>query len=203
MAHLPDGILSAPVLVTGAVVSVAGCTYALRRLAPERIPEVAVLSAVFFVAALVHFPVGPGSVHLILNGLAGVVLGWAAFPAIVVGVFLQAVMFGFGGLIALGCNIMTMAVPAVLSGLLFEAVRRRWAHAPGLVTLAAGVAGAFGVLATALMVALMLAASGREFELAARLVVLAHVPVMVIEGLFTAAVVGLIVKVRPGFFENH
>ena len=96
MAHIPDGVLSAPVLITGAVVTVGALAVALRRLDYERIPQAAVLSAAFFVASLVSVPVGPSSVHLLLNGLMGLVLGWAAVPAILVALVLQAVFFGFG-----------------------------------------------------------------------------------------------------------
>ena len=200
MAHIPDGVLTVPVLAAGAAVAAAGCAYGLKRLDAERIPQVAVLSSVFFVAALVHFPVGPSSVHLILNGLIGVALGWAAFPAIVVAALLQAVLFGFGGLVVLGVNVMNMAVPAVLCGLLFDALRHRdggrWAVP------AAGAAGGLGVLLTALAVALSLASSGREFVPAAKLVLLAHLPVMVIEGFFTAAAIGLVLRVKPEFLDR-
>lgn len=200
MAHIPDGVLTVPVLAAGAAVAAAGCAYGLKRLDVERIPQAAVLSSVFFVASLVHFPVGPSSVHLILNGLAGVALGWAAFPAIVVALLLQAVLFGFGGLVVLGVNVMNMAVPAVMCGLLFDAVRHRaggrWAVP------AAGAAGALGVLLTALAVALSLALSGREFVPAAKLVLLTHLPVMVIEGFFTAAAVGLVLRVKPEFLDR-
>lgn len=195
MAHIPDGVLSAPVLVVGAAVSLAGCVYGLRRLEAERIPQVAVLSAVLFVAALVHFPVGPSSVHLILNGLTGIVLGWAAFPAILVALLLQAVLFGFGGLIVLGVNVANMALPAVLCGALFFAVARS-GHRRRTI-MAAGLAGGLGVVLTALLVALALALSGREFVAAAKLVVFAHIPVAVIEVVFSAAVIGLLLRVKP------
>lgn len=195
MAHIPDGVLSVPVLAAGAAVTLAGCAWGLRRLEAERIPQTAVLAAVFFVAALVHFPVGPASVHLILNGLTGIALGPAAFPAILVALLLQALLFGFGGLVTLGVNVAVMALPALLCGLGFGWLHRRgggrWSVA------AAALAGALGVLGTALLVALALAASGREFLPAARLVVLAHLPVMLIEGFFTAAAVGLVLRVRP------
>ncbi|MBB5047416.1 cobalt/nickel transport system permease protein [Rhodopseudomonas rhenobacensis] len=200
MAHIPDGVLSLPVLAVGAAVAVAGCAYGLRRLDAERIPQVAVLSAVFFVASLVHFPVGPSSVHLILNGLVGVALGWAAFPAILIALLLQAVMFGFGGLVVLGVNVMNMAVPAVICGLAFDIVRQRggerWAVP------AAGIAGVLGVLLTALSVALVLALSGREFLPAAKLVLVAHLPVMIIEGFFTAAAIGLVIRVKPDVLDR-
>jgi cobalt/nickel transport system permease protein len=197
MAHVPDGVLSAPVIVAGAAVSLAGCAYGLRRLEAERIPQVAVLSAVFFVAALVHFPVGPSSVHLILNGLTGIVLGWVAFPAIVVALLLQAVLFGFGGLVVLGVNVANMALPAVLCGALFRAVARSGRRRRTM--MAAGLAGGLGAVLTALLVALALALSGREFATAAKLVVFTHLPVVVIEAVFSAAVIGLLLRVKPEF----
>ena len=88
MAHIPDGVVAVPVLATGALVSAGGLALGLRRLTPERMPRVAVLSAVFFVASLIHLPAGPASVHLMLNGIMGAVLGAAAFPAIVVALVL-------------------------------------------------------------------------------------------------------------------
>ena len=203
MAHIPDGVLSIPVLAAGAAVTVAGCAYGLKRLEAERIPQVGVLSSVFFVASLVHFPVGPSSVHLILNGLTGVALGWAAFPAILVALLLQAVLFGFGGLVVLGVNVMNMAVPAVLCGLLFDAVRRRTGAESRWTMAAAAGAGMLGVLLTALAVALVLGLSGKEFLPAARLVIVAHVPVMVIEGFFTAAAIGLLLRVKPEFLDRN
>ncbi|MBR9973151.1 cobalt transporter CbiM [Magnetospirillum sulfuroxidans] len=194
MAHIPDGIVSVPVLVAGAVVSLGGLGMGLRRLTPERVPKVAVLAALFFVASLVHFPVGLTSVHLLLGGLAGVILGWAAFPAIAVGLILQAVLFGFGGLIVLGVNIANIALPAVLMGLL----GRRFLARP---TLAGIIAGGGAVAATALMVAVCLALSGREFLVGAKLLVFTYVPLMAVEAVFTAAVLGLLVKVKPEALE--
>ena len=199
MAHIPDGVLSLPVLATGAAVTVIGCALGLRQLSHDRIPQTAVLSAVFFVASLVHFPVGPSSVHLILNGLVGVMLGTAAFPAILVALLLQAVMFGFGGLVVLGVNVMNMAIPAVLCGAIFTAVAKH-GHARATV-LTAGLAGAFGVFLTALMVAISLGLSGKEFIDAARLVMFAHIPVMIIEAVFTSAAVALLIRVKPEFLS--
>lgn len=196
MAHIPDGVLSNPVLMAGAAVSLAGVALGLRELDPVKVPKVAVLSAVLFVAALVHFPVGLSSVHLLLNGLAGIVLGPAVFPAMLVALLLQAVLFGFGGLVVLGVNTMTMAVPALVAGSLF---RRLWRNGGSQrrASLLGAVAGGGAVLLTALMVALVLTLSGREFATAARLVVLTHLPVMVIEAAFTAAAVALLARVKP------
>lgn len=200
MAHIPDGVLSIPVLAVGAAVTVAGVAIGLRRLEPDRIPQVAVLSAVFFVASLVHLPAGASSVHLMLNGLMGLALGAAAFPAILVALLLQAVLFGYGGLVVLGVNAMNMALPALLAGLAFRLV---WRSGDGLdgdhrrAAWAAGAAAALAVAATAGLVALSLAASGAEFLPAARLVGITMAPVAVVEAFFTAAAVGLVVRVKP------
>ncbi|MBC7908009.1 MAG: cobalt transporter CbiM [Rhodospirillaceae bacterium] len=195
MAHIPDGILSAPVLAAGMAVSLGGIGLGLRRLAPEAVPKAAVLSAVFFVASLVHLPAGFSSVHLILNGLMGIVLGLAAYPAIVVALLLQAMLFGFGGLVVLGVNAMNMALPALAVGMVFRAVWR-----PGCqrrTALLGAAAGGLAVALTAIMVAASLGLSGREFLPATNLVLLSYVPVMVVEAVFTAAAIGLIARVKP------
>ena len=62
---------------------------------------VAILAAHFFVGSLIHVPVGPSSVHVVLNGLLGMLLGWAAFPSIFVALMLQAILFQYGGITVL------------------------------------------------------------------------------------------------------
>ncbi|MBB4264864.1 cobalt transporter CbiM [Roseospira visakhapatnamensis] len=196
--HIVDGALSNAVVLGGGVLAVGGLALGLRSLTLEKIPVAGVLSATFFVAALVHVPLGPSSVHLIMNGLAGLVLGWAAFPALFVGLLLQAVFFGFGGLTVLGVNTVNIALPAVLVWLL---CRRGVASADTRVAVLTGfVGGALAIVLTAVQVALVLWLSGDEFLPAAKLVVLAHVPVAVIEGLVCAAAVTLIHRVKPELF---
>ena len=120
MAHIPDGVLSAPVLVTGGLVSAGLLAVALPRLREEVLPQAAVLAAAFFIASLMSIPLGPSSVHVLLNGLMGLVLGWAAVPAIVVALGLQAVFFGYGGLLVFGVNAMNLALPAVCCAILLR-----------------------------------------------------------------------------------
>src|SRR5215470_15538216 len=119
MAHLVDGVLAAPVLLGGAVAAAGGLALGCRRLEPERIPQAALLSAAFFAVSLVHVPVGPWGMHPLLNGLLGVLLGWAAFPAIFVALLLQALLFGVGGVTVLGVNTVALAAPAVVVHALF------------------------------------------------------------------------------------
>jgi len=78
------------------------------------------VAAIFFLASLVHVPLGLSNAHLTLNGLVGLVLGWGAIPAIFVALSLQALLFQFGGLTTLGVNTLIMAAPAVLCALAFR-----------------------------------------------------------------------------------
>ena len=198
--HIVDGALSNPVVIGGAVAAVGGIAMGLRNLPLERIPAAGVLSASFFVASLIHVPIGPSSVHLILNGLAGLVLGWAAFPALFVGLLLQAVFFGFGGLTVLGVNALNIALPAVLVGLLFRPLVARGSPMQGAIW--GGIGGGVAIAATTLAVAFSLTLSGDEFILAAQLVFFAHIPVMVIEAVLSGAAIFLARRVKPELFHD-
>jgi len=203
--HIPDGPLSVSavgigILGAGAALAAAGTAWGLRRLDYERVPQVALLSAAFFVASLIHVPLGGASVHLVLNGLMGLVLGWAAFPAILIALTLQAVFFpGLGGFTTLGVNTLVMALPAVASYAMFHRMARSASQTAALV--AGFAAGSLAVLFGAVLLAAVLAAVGKEFERLAQAVLLAHIPVAIVEGLVTSSAVLFLRKVRPELLD--
>jgi cobalt/nickel transport system permease protein len=124
-------VLSPSWLAAGFVLAGLLAVFGAVRIRDEEIPRVAVLSAAFFVASLMHVRVGPTSVHLLLNGLVGVVLGRRAALAIPVGLFLQAALLGHGGLSALGVNSCVQVLPALFAGGLFACLHRvRWVRQP-------------------------------------------------------------------------
>jgi cobalt/nickel transport system permease protein len=195
MAHIPDGVLSAPVLIGGALVGGALLAISLRRLGYERIPQAAVLSAALFVSSLISIPVGPSSVHLLLNGLMGLLLGWSAVPAILVALVLQAVFFGYGGLLVLGINTLNIALPALIVMALFGCrltSRRVWR--PFVI---GALAGAVGVLLTGLMVSLSLALSQEAFLPAAKVILLTYLPLAIAESVVTGSVIAFVWRVSP------
>jgi len=197
--HISEGVLSAPVLVTGALLAAGGVALGLKKMDYEKIPEVAVLSSAFFVASLIHVPIGPSSVHLVLNGLLGVLLGWMVFPSIVVALTLQAVLFQFGGLTSLGVNTVTMATPGVIAYYLFNRPIRKGNK---IVSAVSGfAAGVTGVGIGALLVAVALISTGKSFLGVAKLILFAHIPVMLIEGIITAFCVTFLKKVKPEVLE--
>ncbi len=197
--HIAEGVLAAPVLAAGWAGTIAGLTLGLKKMNSEKIPETALLTAALFVASLVHVPVGPSNSHLVLNGLAGLLLGWAAFPAVFTALALQAVLFQFGGLTTLGVNTLNIAVPAVAAGLLL----RRFLDSPSrqAAAIAAGVGGFLAVIAGALMVAITLSISGESFLNVARVIFIAHIPCAIIEGIVTGSVISFLLRVKPGMIH--
>jgi cobalt/nickel transport system permease protein len=211
--HIPDGILPVSVALGGYAAAGGMTWFSLGRIKKifknprELIPRASLLTAAFFVASLIHIPVPPTSVHLILSGLMGVILGWFAFPAILVGLFFQAVMFQHGGLTTMGINACLMGIPALLAGALFRT--RRYFGADrrvinGLLAfLGSFLAMMLGALAAALLLIYTIPA---QLDVAAERTAIitlagAHLPVALLEGVFTAMVVLFLLRVKPELLE--
>ncbi len=194
--HICDDVLSPELMIGTNVLAVAGVAVGLYKTDYERVPRVGVLASVFFVASLVHINIGPSSVHLLLNGLLGFLLGWSAFPALAAALFLQAILFGFGGVTALGANVLNTAVPALCCFYLFSKPCR-CAKRPFEAAVYGALAGSAGVVLTCAMLALSLYLSNKEAYGAAIVGVTgAHLPVMIIEAVVVGAAAGFLYKVR-------
>ncbi len=192
--HISEGVLSPAVLGGGMTLTAIGVGIGLRKTDYERLTTAAVLASVFFVGSLVHVPLGPGNVHLILNGLLGLFLGWAVFPALLVALSLQAVLFWYGGIAVLGVNVFAMALPALLCHYAFRGLLGR----TKILRLAgAFCCGAFSVAGAALCAALALGFTDEGFWTAAKILFLAHLPIMAVEGCVTALAVAFIAKNCP------
>jgi ABC-type Co2+ transport system permease subunit len=122
--HLSDGVIAGPWLVAGWVLAAGVVAVASWRIGEVEIPRIGVLTAAFFVGSQIHLPLGGVSAHLLLNGLLGVVIGVRAGLAIAVGLLLQALLFGHGGVTALGVNVAVYAPPAMIAGLSCGPLRR-------------------------------------------------------------------------------
>jgi len=192
--HLSEGILSLPILAGGGVVAVLGTAVGLKRLDYDHIIGTALLSSAFFVASLIHVPLGPASVHLVLNGLVGILLGWASVPAIGVALLLQALLFGYGGLTVLGVNIVIMAAPAVLVSLLFGRMVKKSGKQQ---MLGAFLAGATAILLSTILLALAMIGTDSSFIDTAGLLLIAQLPLMLIEGTITMFVLSFLARVQP------
>ena len=211
--HIPDGILPVPVTAAGYAATAVITWYSVRKINQKEnhrqdIPKASLLTAAFFVASWIHIPVPPTSVHLVLNGLLGAVLGYFAFPAILIGLFFQAVMFQHGGLTTLGVNAMIMGLPAIIAHYIFRIRRfgnkesRRktgiFGFLSGAVALGISVAMFVLILMTNIPADLDI---GNE-QAALYTLAIAHLPLIAIEGVITSLLTVFLQRVRPRILDG-
>ena len=211
--HIPDGILPVPVTAAGYAVTAAATWYSVRKINQKEnprkdVPKASLLTAAFFVASWIHIPLPPTSVHLVLNGLLGAVLGYFAFPAILIGLFFQAVMFQHGGLTTLGVNAVVMGVPAIIAHYIFR-LRKLGNQENRTKTAIFGFlsgAAAIGV-SVALFVVILITNIPADMDIATEraaiyTLAIAHLPLMVIEGIITSMLTVFLQRVRPGILDG-
>jgi len=197
--HISEGVLSGQVLAAGAVITIVGTTIGLKKIDYDQMVHVAILASAFFVASLIHVNIGPVSVHLILNGVVGLLLGMAAFPAILTALLLQSLLFQYGGLTALGVNTVIMALPAVLVHYLFLPLVGK---SERLTFIAGFSAGFFSIVFSCLLLGMALWFTDQNFLKTCIAIISAHLPVMVIEGIITGFCVTFLLKVYPEILPN-
>lgn len=193
--HLADGILPLPVLAGGFLTAGVASALAARRLEAVELPRIAVLSSAFFIGSLIHVPLGVTSVHLLLHGLVGVLLGPASFLAIGLGLLFGAILLGHGGLTTLGVNACLLGLPAMGAGWLF-ALAARGRSARARVAWAAALT-ALATLVSVVAAAALLLTAGEQFKEASAFLLTAHLPTLFIEPAVAAAVVSFLQKVKP------
>jgi cobalt/nickel transport system permease protein len=208
--HIPDGILPAQVYVAGYAIA-AGITYGVLRQIhktsdpDEEVPKAALLAAAFFVGSSLNVPIPPASVHLVLNGLLGALLGWYAWPAILIGLLLQALLIGHGGVTTLGVNAVMMGVPSLLSGYLFQLRHRFSDHQKSELGIAifGFLAGALGVgLAALIFFGLIVTTIPANLNQAAETkaltaLMVVHIPLILMEGVFTVLTALFLFRIKP------
>ncbi|MBE7500688.1 MAG: energy-coupling factor ABC transporter permease [Verrucomicrobiales bacterium] len=197
--HLSDGILPVPVLAAGFVVAGALAAWGAAAWRDEETPRVAVFTAAFFAASLLHFKVPPTSVHLLFHGLLGVVLGRRALVALPVGLALQAALLGHGGLSTLGVNASVFGLAALAAHHAFRALTGTGRVTP----FAAGaLAAALGVALSAVAVMGLLWSVGEGFRLVAQYALIAHLPILGVEAVVTGFTVEFLRRVRPALLAG-
>ena len=195
--HIGPQILQPEWAAGGFVVAAVAVLLSLWKVHEREIPRIGVLTAAFFVASSVHLPLGGVSVHLLLNGLTGVILRWRAPLAVAVGLTLQTFLLSHGGPDALGVNFLVQAIPALLAGLTFRPLFRAMpAFAAGVIV--GGATAALTVLLHAVVLYLGVNIEGEEpRKWIAGVSLVAHLPVIVIEAIGVGFACRVLAKAKP------
>lgn len=206
--HMADALISPAVGTAFLAVSAAVGSWSVHRLRrennDERIPLMGVMGAFVFTAQMINFSIpGTGSSgHLGGGLLLAAILGpYGAFLTIAAILTVQALFFGDGGLLALGCNIFNIgffpcfvAWPLIFKPLMGSGASRKrtfWGAVAGAVL--ALQAGAFSVVLQTVL-------SGRTelpFGTFTLLMQPIHLAIGLVEGLVTAAIVLFMLEHRP------
>lgn len=160
--HIPDGYLSPQTCAVAFAVAVPAIAVAsakvVRQVRGRAIPRLALLSAFSFLVMMFNLPVPGGTTaHAVGSVLIAVTAGLpAAVVATAVALLFQALVFGDGGLLAYGANVVNMALIMPLVGLaVFRAVAGRSASLPRR-AVAAALGGYAGIVAAGLSVGVQL-----------------------------------------------
>lgn len=212
--HVLDGILSPEVCLGCGVISAAAVGYSLRRmrqdLGERTVPYTGMTAALIFAAQMVNFPlfVVPVSGHLIGGVLAAVLLGpWAGCVALTLVLVVQSLLFGDGGLLSLGVNVLNMAViGAWLGGAIYAGMRRILGSSSSAVVTSAVCAAYLSVLAAAVCFCVEFGLSHRtaEFDLSRAFgwMIVFHAAIGVGEGIITGLIVRFLLVRRPEMLNS-
>ncbi len=181
--HTPDGFITSWICVLMLALSALPVLVALKRLERSRIPMIAGVASLIFLAQMINFPIsGFSSGHLIGAGLAVALLGLdAAIIAMAMVLVVQTFVFGDGGALALGVNIFTMGISAVYAAsFVYEKTGSRF------------LSSSFSVVAAASVLSVLLAMSGvGSFVDIAFAMLAVHAIIALAEGALTHALLSV------------
>lgn len=199
--HIPDGFLTNPICAATtatAIVGIAGVAALARRSSGETSSgRVAVLGGAIFAAQMINSPVAEGtSGHLIGAALATAMLGPAsAILTLVTVLAVQCLIFGDGGIYALGGNVLNMAlIGVVVSQAILIVAERMHLHRWLGIALAAWCS----VLAAALACSIELAISGvASLSVVTAAMLKVHALIGLSEACITVVVIALVRSTSP------
>jgi cobalt/nickel transport system permease protein len=172
----------------------------------KNLPLMAVLAAGIFVAQMLNFPIGAGTTgHLVGAALAAILVGPLAGIVIITTILIiQCLLFGDGGIVALGLNILNMAIIGVLVGW-FVYVRFPVKEERIRIFAASWASVFLGSLACASQLALSHGISGGEFGVDASIafpfMIGYHTLIGIGEGVITTGIVAYLAAVSPDMLK--
>ena len=194
--HISEGILKAEIIIPATVAAGVWVAYLLYRLNFKDIPKIACMSAIFFVASFIHIPLGPTAIHLVLGGLVGAFLGVNAIIAIFVGLLLQALFFGYGGISVLGVNLLMIAVPTIFARYFVKLSFKEQKYQKIYRYICWFLVGFIPLLCSSLILSGVLVLNGKEFLAISGLALAANFPLMIVEGIISLFAISFIYRVN-------
>lgn len=197
--HIPDGYLDWWICIIMYAVSATVIAYSIKKARKEidsrRIPMIGIVAAGIFAAQMLNWPIPGGtSAHFVGGALAAIILGpYTGVLAMTSVITLQCLIFGDGGLSALGANIFNMAIVDVFVGYaVYKALRKS--------NTASFLAGWLGIWMAAIACGLEIGISSifaYKIYVTVPTMAIWHGLLGIIEGIATASVISYIKSYHP------
>ena len=199
--HIPDGFLDMNIALVYYVLSaivIGICIYKIKKdgIDEKRVPIAGLVAAGIFAAQMLNWPIlGGTSAHFVGGAVAAIILGpFLGCIAMVSVVSIQALVFGDGGITALGTNIFSMAIVDVfVAYLIYKFLSKKNTK------IAAFVAGWIGITLGAINTGIATGLSSTfQYSISTTVPVMGiwHGALGIIEGLITVAIISYIEKNR-------
>jgi cobalt/nickel transport system permease protein len=216
--HIPDGYLSPQTYIPlfGVFVSVAAV--AVRKVKKEVsvrvIPYLGMAAAFSFIIMMFNLPIPGGTTgHAVGSAIIAIIFGpWAAMLAVSVALIIQALIFGDGGITALGANCFNMAVFMPFTAYFIFKLLIKQTAGRAQMSLAAFIAGYLSLVLAAIVTAfefgiqplIASTSDGRalycpyDLSIAVPAMALEHMLLFgIVEGIITTIILNYFLKTEP------
>jgi cobalt/nickel transport system permease protein len=209
--HIPDGYLSPPVFVAGFIITIIfwAISFTKIKLTDKQVPIMGLLTALFFAAMMMNYPiVGGTTAHLLGGASLGLILGpCAGCISVTIILVLQALLFGDGGLTALGANVLNMGVigvfvPCALFLLMNKVMKGNGKQLYIIVFISALVGDVLAAIAAGTELGLSQPIFQYGLSVAVPAMAINHSIIGVAEGIVTMVLIGTLLKLRPDVLQQ-
>jgi cobalt/nickel transport system permease protein len=204
--HIPDGFISPTIAVVTFAVTVIFWLISFKKaknnLDEHQVPIMALLTALFFAAQMMNYPiVGGTTAHLLGGASLGIILGpYAGCISMTIILVLQSLLFGDGGITALGANVLNMGiigvfVPAFLLLALNKASKGKGLYA--WIFISAFIGDVLGAICAGTELGLSVPTFQYGLSVAVPAMAINHSVIGVIEGVVTVILIWTLLELRP------
>ncbi len=217
--HIPDGYLSPQTYVPLIVVYIPLAAIAVKKVkrdvAIRNIPYLGMAAAFSFIIMMFNLPIPGGTTgHAVGSAVIAILFGpWAAMIAVSVALIIQALIFGDGGITAIGANCFNMAVFMPFAAYYIFKIFNNSSIKKTRVSFAAFLSGYLSLVLAAILTAtefgiqpiIASTADGKalycpyDLSIAIPAMAIEHLLFFgIIEGFITALIVGYFLRNEPG-----
>ena len=204
--HIPDGFLSPEISIVTFIITlvfwIISFLKAKNSLDERQVPIMGLLTALFFAAQMMNYPIVGGTTGHLLGGASlGIILGpYAGCISITIILILQSLLFGDGGITALGANVLNMGIIGVFIPAFLLLALNKLSKGKGLyawVFISAFVGDVLAAIAAGAELGFSVQTFPYGLSVAVPAMAINHSVIGVIEGVVTMVLIGVLLKLRP------